>query len=594
MNKLSFNPFIKSSFLSFLILFIFISSYGRGSGPNAYKPVANDDYFTTNEDVQFVGNVSTNDVQSNSGNNTWSILSNPSHGTVLIQANVFIRYSPVANYYGSDTFYYKICANNGQCDTGMVVMTINSVNDLPVAGLDRFTIDEDITLNGTVTSSDILSGDGGNTWSIFSNPINGSVILNANGSFVYTPSTNYNGKDSFYYRLCDVDGDCSTTRVIITIRPVNDLPIVSRDTVDTEENTPITSNVGTNDVLSGDGGNSFSLIINSTNGSVLFSNNGDFTYSPNSNFNGIDSFSYRLCDANGDCRTTVVILFVSPINHFPVTLDNNFVTNQNQVISGEVSSNDTPSSDGGNVWSAILGPNNGILVFNTDGSFEYTPNFNFSGSDTFYYSLCDVNNDCSYGLVVIVINDLLPIKLLSFTVSAADKNNAMLQWRVDQEINVNRYEIERSKDGLNFEYTGKVFPNSSADAIKSYSMLDNLSSFNYPVVYYRLKTIDNDGKYAYSKVIALQLNKNITNPKFVVYPNPFSSRFNLSVESKLKSDCILNIISTNGQKFLTKNINLNAGLNSIPVEGLSILPKGIYIVELVQNGQRLSIKVIKL
>jgi hypothetical protein len=147
---------------------------------------------------------------------------------------------------------------------------------------------------------------------------------------------------------------------------------------------------------------------------------------------------------------------------------------------------------------------------------------------------------------------------------------------------------------LNFEYIGKVFPNSSADAIKSYSMLDNLSSFNYPVVYYRLKTIDNDGKYAYSKVIALQLNKNITNPKFVVYPNPFSSRFNLSVESKLKSDCILNIISTNGQKFLTKNINLNAGLNSIPVEGLSILPKGIYIVELVQNGQRLSIKVIKL
>jgi hypothetical protein len=592
MNK-SKNLLIKSIFCVLLLALISLSSSAKNVSPSAVTPISNDDYFSTNDDVQLVANIGNNDIQSNSGNNVWSILSNPTHGIVQIQANVFIRYTPAANFNGKDTFYYKLCGNNGQCDTAMVVITINAVNDLPVAVIDRYNMDEDNVLNGNVSSNDIQSGDGGNIWTIYSNPLNGSVLLNPNGVFLYVPNPNFNGKDSFYYRLCDIDGDCSITRVVITIRPVNDLPVVVRDTFSTEENTPLISTVSLNDTLSGDGGNSFSLVNNPIHGSVLFTNTGNFTYTPFPNFSGLDSFSYRLCDANGDCKSTYAVITVNSINYFPNAIDNSYYTNLNTTLSAEVASNDTQSPDGGNTWTLVLGTSNGNLTFNNDGSFDYIPNNNFIGADTFYYSLCDINNDCSYAMVIIFVNDILPVRLLSFNANQINQSAASLQWKVDQEINVNRYEVQRSWDGLQFNTSGTLTATAEISSTKNYALTDYLETIK-PLVYYRLKMVDNDGKYDYSRVITLQLNKTTANPKFSVYPNPFTSRFNLNIESKIKTDCVMNIVSTNGQKFLTKSLNLNVGLNNINVEGLSILPKGIYIIELIQNEERLSTKVIKL
>ena len=593
MIKSTNHQFLKTIILATFLMAVQFISLAGNFHPSAVNPIANDDYFTTNEDVQLVANISTNDIQSNSGNNTWSIISNPAHGIVQLLANAFIRYTPASNYYGSDTFYYKLCANNGKCDTAMVVITINSVNDLPVARNDAFNMDEDNTLSGNVASNDTQSGDGGNVWSIYTNPINGAVLLNSIGTFLYVPNPNFNGKDSFYYRLCDVDGDCSTAKVVVTVRSVNDLPVVLRDTFSTDENTPLTSTVATNDTLSGDGGNSFSVLNNPIHGIVLFSNNGNFTYTPFSNYSGLDSFSYRLCDANGDCRSAYAVITINSVNYLPVALDNTFYTDKNVTLNSEVASNDTQSPDGGNTWSLILGPTNGNLTFNNDGSFDYVPNLDFIGADTFYYSLCDANNDCSYAMAIIFVNEIVPVRLLSFSANQLNQYQSSLQWNVEQEINVNRYEVQKSWDGFVFSGVASVNATDVAATNKTYSFIDNLQSIKQ-VVYYRLKMIDNDGKFAYSKVVAIQLSKTIANSKLIVYPNPFSAYINLTVQSDSKSDAILSIFNSNGQKFTQKNLNLNQGINNLNINDLNSLPKGIYMIEVAGDKLKLSSRIIKL
>ncbi len=585
--------FLKSFFL-FLFFFILQSNtHANNFHPNGVSPVAIDDNFTTNEDVQLVANIGNNDSQSNSGNNVWSILFNPSHGIVQLFNNVFVRYTPVSNYNGKDTFYYKICANNGQCDTAMVVITISAVDDFPVATNDTYTINEDNVLNGNVAGNDTQSGDGGNVWSVSNNPINGAVLLNSTGTFLYVPNPNYNGKDSFFYRLCDIDGDCSTAKVVITIRPVNDLPVVVRDTFSTDENTPLASSVATNDTLSGDGGNSYSIVLSPNHGLVLFANNGSFTYIPFANYSGLDSFSYRLCDANGDCRSTFAVITVNPVNHFPSTLDNVFFTDQNTLLNAEVASNDTESSDGGNNWSLISGTSNGVLNFNSDGSFDYSPNFNFTGVDTFYYSLCDVDNDCSYAMAMIWVSNILPVQLLSFSANAIHSSAAALSWKVDQEINVNRYEIQRSLNGYNFTTVASVMATSEIASVKNYSFTDYFDPIN-SAVYYRLKIIDNDTKFEYSKVIVLQLRENNTNSSLNIYPNPFNHYFNMTLQSDFKEDAVMNIYNSKGQKYLQKSIKLSTGINSFNISNLNALPAGIYIIDVVGNRMKLTSRIIKL
>ncbi len=99
-----------------------------------------------------------------------------------------------------------------------------------------------------------LSGDGGNTWNKLTDPVNGDVTFNADGSYTYTPDADYNGSDSFTYDICDVDGDCDPATVTITITAVDDAPVANDDSNTTDEDTPVSGSVTGNDVLSGDGG----------------------------------------------------------------------------------------------------------------------------------------------------------------------------------------------------------------------------------------------------------------------------------------------------------------------------------------------------
>jgi gliding motility-associated-like protein len=98
--------------------------------------------------------------------------------------------------------------------------TVTDVNDVPIAVDDVIKVSLDEILNGQVDGNDKLSGDGGNIWTLVKQPTNGTLIFNQDGSFTFIPLANFAGEDSFTYKLCDKNGDCSVAKVTIMVEDI--------------------------------------------------------------------------------------------------------------------------------------------------------------------------------------------------------------------------------------------------------------------------------------------------------------------------------------------------------------------------------------
>jgi VCBS repeat-containing protein len=379
-------------------------------------PVAVNDVASTNEDTPVNGNAATNDTPSGDCENFWSLVGTNgggAHGTVTMNTNGTYTYTPAANYNGSDVFTYKVCDCDGDCSTASVTITVNPVDDIPVAVNDVNMTNEDSPVNGNAATNDTPSGDCANTWSLVGTnggAAHGTVIMNPDGTYTYTPAPNYNGTDVFTYKICDCDGDCATATVTITVNPVDDAPLAVNDVNTTNEDTPVGGNAATNDTPSGDGGNVWSLVGTNggaAHGTVTMNTNGTYTYTPAANYNGSDVFTYKLCDADGDCSTATVTITINPVDDAPIAVNDVNTTNEDTPVSGNAATNDTPSGDGGNVWS-LVGANggaaHGTVTMNANGTYTYTPAANYNGNDVFTYKLCDADGDCSTATVMITIN----------------------------------------------------------------------------------------------------------------------------------------------------------------------------------------------
>jgi VCBS repeat-containing protein/predicted outer membrane repeat protein len=193
-----------------------------------HAPVAADDSYSTDEDTPLTVNtpgVLGNDTDVDGDPLTAVLVAGPAHGTLALNSDGSFKYTPAANYNGADSFAYK--ANDGQLDSNVatVKITINPVNDAPVAANDSYTTDEDTML--TVNTPGVLGNDtdvDGDplTAVLVAGPAHGTLALNSDGSFKYTPAANYNGSDSFTYKANDGQLDSNVATVKITINPVND------------------------------------------------------------------------------------------------------------------------------------------------------------------------------------------------------------------------------------------------------------------------------------------------------------------------------------------------------------------------------------
>ncbi len=180
--------------------------------------------------------------------------------------------------------------------------------------------------------------------------------------------------------------------------------------------------------------------------------------------------------------------------------------------------------------------------------------------------------------------EVLPLKVLNFTVRKQDKTN-LLNWTTAQEINVDRFEIERSSNGREFSKIGIVRSELAVGSVHNYSYTDN-NPFASPlsnsvgegpgVWYYRLKMVDKDGKFQYSPV--RQITTNNSPLTISIYPNPAKDNLQVQIDSDKKTALQLIVLSGDGKTLLSKSITASEGC-SLQSINISTLPKGSYLLK---------------
>ncbi len=372
------------------------------SGSGNTSPIANDDSYNIDEDA--VLNASSvlandNDADGDSLEVQTSPVSDVSHGSLTLSSNGTFSYQADSDYYGTDSFIYNVSDGQGGFAQASVSIQINSVNDDPVAQDDSATTTENTALNG----SSVLSNDSdvdNDTLTVSSTPVsdvsNGSLALYSDGTYNYTPNTDYSGSDSFIYLVNDGQGGTAQALVSIVINSTNSAPVAVNDSYIIEEN----GNLQGSSVLANDSdpdGDTLSInrtpVIDVANGNLNIKADGSFVYAPTANFNGSDSFVYEITDPEGLSSQASVSIVTLSVNSPPIAVDDSYeVVNDGKRFRDNVLDNDSdPEGDHLDInETPIVDVSNGTLNhLQENGNFEYTPNEGFVGVDSFVYEVVE-------------------------------------------------------------------------------------------------------------------------------------------------------------------------------------------------------------
>jgi hypothetical protein len=292
-------------------------------------PIALDDSTSTDEETAVTISVLTNDNDPDGDSLSVQSATKPANGSI-INNGASITYIPDVDFNGVDSFTYTISDNSGGTGNATVSITVNAVNDVPIAQDDTASTAEDTSVTILVLSNDADPEDDVLSVESVSQPLHGLLVFNAS-SLAYTPDPDFNGVDSFTYTISDGNGGTATANVSVTVNAVNDAPIAQNDSDSTNEETAVTISVLTNDTDPDSDTLAVQSATQPANGSVV--NNGtSVTYSPDVDFNGVDSFTYTLSDGNGGIASANVSVTVNGINDVPIAQDDSDSTDLPQVL----------------------------------------------------------------------------------------------------------------------------------------------------------------------------------------------------------------------------------------------------------------------
>jgi len=264
-------------------------------------PVTEDQSASTDEDIAVEITLTATDVEND--NLTFTIVSDVSNGTTSL-SGATVTYTPTANYNGTDTFTFK--ANDGTDDsnTSTVTITVASVEDSPTTNDITASTDEDAAVDITLDGSD---GDGDSlTYSVVTTN-NGSVTISG-AIAVYTPNANYNGTDTFTYKANDGDEDSNTATITVTVNAVNDAPTIQNmEEIEGVEDTDLTITPSGEDI---DGDNLSFYVVDQPTQGTMTEKGATLIYTPNADFYGADSLTYKAYDGTTYSEAKKIPLFI--------------------------------------------------------------------------------------------------------------------------------------------------------------------------------------------------------------------------------------------------------------------------------------------
>ncbi len=264
-------------------------------------PVAFDQTVTTNEDNALAVTLTGSDPEGGSLN--FTVLTQPGHGELSGNAPA-LTYTPTGDFFGSDSFTFKV--NDGTSDSApaTVSITVNPVNDLPVALPVTVTTDEDMPVSVTLNASDV----DGDSLSYFlaSSPAHGSLSGSA-PNLTYAPSPNFFGSDGFNYYVNDGTANSSEVTVTITVNSVNDLPVAYPQSLETQVNTALPITLTGFDVETS--ALNFNIVAQPAHGS-LSGIPPQVSYTPASGYTGNDSFTFTVSDGTAISNQAAITIVV--------------------------------------------------------------------------------------------------------------------------------------------------------------------------------------------------------------------------------------------------------------------------------------------
>jgi len=242
---------------------------------------------------------------------TYTVATQPTHGDLSGTAPN-LTYTPDENYNGSDSFTFTV--NDGTVDStaATVSITITPVNDRPVATPQSVTTDEDTAKAITLAGTDVDDGDT-LTYTVATQPTHGDLTGDA-PDLTYTPDENYHGPDSFTFTVNDGTVDSTAATVSITVTSVNDPPVASNGTLTVNEDS--TDNPGTLSATDVDGdGLTYSIVTNAGHGTATVTNEttGAYKYTPNADYSGDDSFTFKVNDGTADSNIATISITVTAL-----------------------------------------------------------------------------------------------------------------------------------------------------------------------------------------------------------------------------------------------------------------------------------------
>ena len=397
-------------------------------------PVAVDDSDGILEDDSSTVDVLANDSDVEGDTLTVQSVTQGVNGSVVDNGDGTVTYTPDPDWNGVDSFTYTV-SDGALTDTATVTVTVTAVNDAPVA-----VDDSDGILEDDSSTVDVLANDSdveGDTLTIQSvtQGVNGSVVDNGDGTVTYTPTGDWNGVDSYTYTVTDGAATAVGT-VTITVVPVNDAPVAADDGASTNEDTAVLVPVLLNDSdIDGDVV-SIQSVTQGADGSVVDNGDGTITYTPDADFNGIDSFTYMISDGAGGLDTASVTVGVGAINDAPVAGDDVASGAEDTSVTVDVLANDSDVDGDVLTVASLTAPANGTLVDNGDGTITYTPDPDWNGTDSFGYTVSDgvATATASVTVTIAPVND--------FPVAAADATSVVEDGVVTVDVLANDVDVD--------------------------------------------------------------------------------------------------------------------------------------------------------
>lgn len=348
---------------------------------------------------------------------------NGSVTTTVIADVLCIEYTPNTGFTGTDDLCIQVCDPLNNCDFVNIPVSVIAtpvaadVAQNPVLVMPPLVTQEDIThtICGPIIDANITDA---HTVTICGQGNNGTATATVDNAghelcLTYDPNPNFAGRDSVCVEICDQASLCYSLMVPVEVTTANDAPIAVNDVNLTQIETAVSGVVLTNDFdVEGHNLTISTTPLNVMNGTAVIDAAGNYTFTPNNGFVGDASFEYEICDDGCPSRCAIALVVISvfdnvdPNNNNIVAIPDNYgMFSDNVLISNLVANDYDP--DGDNIiinTTPITNPTNGLVVINPDGTFTYTPNAGYFGTDTFEYLICDDGSPVACDQALVTIN----------------------------------------------------------------------------------------------------------------------------------------------------------------------------------------------